>query len=300
MDDTYTVKIYVTSFLAAIVLLVIGITVYQRLAAVPSESATSGTWGGGTLVNPLGNSAGNPPQSPAPDLYQQVQSGPPFYYSPAPSGSQTTSDNGTYGNSNDNFDLNAFLAELSQPKTTPAVSGTTNANLNNAYAFIPQGLVSTSTSSRPVSPSQQALYDYGNSAGSIVQQFERDNANMAQVLKDQFEDPQDPQKISALDALADGLSNAGDQLGKINPVPAQAASLNAALASAYKDMGGKLALVGKVQTDQDRATAMATYNKSADAFIKSYVATALMFSSSGVTFGADDSGSVFMFTGSGF
>ena len=298
MDDTYGVNIYIASFFAAIVLLVIGVTVYERSAATPAASPTSTSWGGGSLINPLGNSQTTSlPPAGAPDLYQAVQSGPPFYYNPTPAASQNPPSTTQFGNTNNSFDWNAFIAELSPPTASKQVP-TTNTDLSNAYAFIPQGLIGT-TSAPTLTPAQQELYDYGNEAGKIVQLFEKSNANMVQILKDQFEDPQNPQKISALNALAEGLSYAGYSLKKIDPVPPQAATLNVALAASYQDMGAKLALVGTAHSDQDRAQAMGVYNQSADSFTKNYVAMVLLFSSNGVRFGATDSGAVFMFTGAG-
>ena len=124
---------------------------------------------------------------------------------------------------------------------------------------------------------------------------------MARVLKDQFEDPQDSPKRSALIGLAASLAGVGDALLSIESIPGEARSANTRLAGSYRDMGEKLARIPDAGTDdEERISAMLIYNAAAEEYIKNYIALVTLFSLAEVTFRADEPGSVFMFSGGGF
>ncbi len=287
---------YLAALAGAGVLLLLGaFIVGQRSAVVPENSAPQ-AWGGvGTgLVNPT-------PAAPSPsgnvgetDLYAQVQSGPPFYYNPVPSVETGPDVSGTGA---DQFDFDAFLASLTGPNS----AGTTTTSdadrqLQDAYSFIPGGLISTSTPRKTLTASQQALFAYGNQAGESIQAFETNNRNMTQVMKNQREDPANPAKVKAFNDLGDAMTQVGLDLEAIASVPPQMTEANEALAKAYQEMGAKFLLVAKAQRSEDRIQAMLAYNATVDAWIKKYVAVVSIFSISDVSFGPGDSGSVFMFT----
>ena len=292
VDDTEDVKMHTLSAIAALVLLIaMFMTVYMHIGAEPSASS-SGTWGSGSLVNPLANSTDSTPQEPNPNLYQVVESGPPFYYRPL---SGTPSSGPITLTQPDDTDFRALIASLSEPQVSVAASSSVSA-LPSTYSFIPQGLLGT-TSPAIRTATQQQLYDYGNEAGAIVQNFESTHTDMTLALQNQFQDPTNADKIAALDTLAGGLGSTGAELLSISYVPPQAASLNTSLGNDYKTMAAKLALVGSAQGDQGRGDAMKAYNQAADSFIKHYVALVMVFSSYGVSFSSGDPGSVFTFSG---
>lgn len=285
--------------IAAVLFLAGAYVVKERLSVPPDPSQTV-AWGGfNDFLYPslnTGNEARLTEQG-LPDLYRDVQSGPPFWYSPS-----ATGDSGD-AQSSSSFDIEAFIAMLSEGSSNTGDAGETSGTeaLFDAYSFIPRGLVATSAPAKVLTESQQALHTYGNEAGSFIQVFEDRNQDMARVLKDQFEDPQDSPKRSALIGLAASLAGVGDALLSIESIPGEARSANTRLAGSYRDMGEKLARIPDAGTDdEERISAMLIYNAAAEEYVKNYVALVTLFSLAEVTFRADEPGSVFMFSGGGF
>jgi len=289
---------YLAALAGAGVLIVLGVFVVGQRSAVAPENSATQAWGGvGTgLVNPTPSGPALNASADQQNLYAQVQSGPPFYYSTVPPAQSTgnTSVSGT-----DQFDFNAFLATLVAPKGTSATSDADQL-LKDVYSFIPGGLISTSTSQKTLTPSQQALYAYGNEAGASIQAFENNYRNMTQIMKNQQEDPTDPEKVAAFNGLANAMTQLGLDLEEIASVPPIMAAANMALAKAYQDMGAKFLLVAKAQRSEDRIQAMLTYDAAVEVWVKKYVAVVTLFSASGVSFAPGDPGSVFMFTQASF
>jgi hypothetical protein len=172
--------------------------------------------------------------------------------------------------------------------------------LDTAYSFIPGGLISTSAPQGNYSPLQQALYEYGNGAGSAIRSFEQTLASAPQIMKDQFEDRGDPAKSAALSGLADGLSGVGEKLAQMEDVPAQIATAHEKLAASYQEMGQKLALVAQTHGDEDFLDAVIAYNATVETYVRNYVELATLFSAYGVVFSSEDQGGVFVFTNTGF
>jgi len=268
--------------------------IQQRLGVEPDPNRTV-AWGGfNGLLYPVDTSGrvNTTGEQTLPDLYRDVQSGPPFWYSPPTEGGATQSDTGA-------FDVEAFIAMLSEggSDATNNNAGSGVGAFSDAYSFIPQGLIATSAPTKVLTESQQALRTYGNEAGSYIQVFEDRNRDMTRVLKDQFEDPEDALKRNALIGLAGSLAGVGDSLESIQEVPAEARSANAKLAGGYRDMGAKLALVPNAGTEEELISAMLTYNAAVEEYVKNYIALVTLFSLAEVTFRDDEPGSVFMFSG---
>lgn len=288
---------YTLAVTAALLLLAAGVFVVGRSAPARSASQTM-TWGGsGSATNPIfSGSAAQSGQS----IMQQVQNTAPYTYvlplpiSDAPEGTEP----GT------SFDFDAFLSMLSgssasgKPAQTTSSSG--SADIGSAYAFIPSGLISTSVPTPSRTPTQKALYEYGNEVGSSIQSFEAGHTNEAQVLKDQAEDRTDQGKAAALAKLGNDFSGLGKTLLATEVVPSGASFAHKALGQAYVEMGGKLAQVPAAQGDSAFLTAIGAYNASVEVFVTRYVALAQIFASYGVTFAESDPGSVFSFTPAGF
>ena len=283
---------YVSALVAVGILFLVGAyIVKERTAVAPNPSSTIAWGGGGGFLQPTTGAQyqGGPEE---PDLYRRVQSGPPFWF---PASSPNTSEEETQ--STNTFDIEALISLIS-PKDSGSQTDTSGSSLfSDAYSFLPRGLIATSTPGKEYTPAQEALRAYGNEAGSYIQSFEERNRDMARVLKDQFEDRENPLKNAALVGLADGLAGVGDSLLSIEIVPEQAASANAKLAASYRAMGAKLRLIPDANTEEARIQAMLAYNATVEEFIKSYTALATLFSLSEVTFRTDEPGTVFMFSG---
>lgn len=289
---------YLDAFIGAGILILLGAFIVAGRSSVPGETAPL-AWGriGGHLLSPFSNVSGQGEDARSGNLYTQVQSGPPFTYTPA---SQTQIPVNASGDAD--FDFDAFIAMLSSSGSGPLpAGGQTNVDTSlDIYSFIPGGLISTSTPEKMRTPVQEELYQHGNLIGAEIQSFEDGHRNMPQVLKDQFEDPQDPGKIAALEELGNALAEVGYEIGAIENVPEGVRAANTALAKSYREMGAKLVLVPKARTDEERIAAMLAYNATVEAYTKDYVALATLFSAYGVTFASDEAGSVFTFSSGGF
>lgn len=281
---------YVVAASIGSVLLISG-GIYIVSARSPVSSvAQEGTWGSGVALPPPGSTT--PADTSRETLMQQVQDNAPFTYIagitlPAPA-SQTTNDSST-------ADLQALLAAIT---ATSSAKGSASAplDLSGAYAYIPGGLVAPQNNTAKRTPTQEALYEYGNSVGSLIQSFELDHQNMSQVLTDEANDRTDATKVQKLAALGTDLMHLGNAMLQEDSVPPQATELHAALAGSYVEIGGKLVAVSKMQRDSDFLAAVQAYDASADKFIQKYVALAQLFGSYGVQFASSDPGSVFSFS----
>ncbi len=276
-----------TSVLAVVCAIVLlgALFVSTRSAVRPSGSGAA--WGGINinLLNPAySGGEGRDPGMTAP-----AQTSLPYsYIPPAPASGDS------YTPTGEEFDFNAFIAELSgASQRTPSAGA--GAAIEEAFSFIPSGFISTTTQVKKRSKIQQELYDYGNEAGSYIQSFEESHRDQSQVLKHWLEDRNDETKRAAVVQLSRALWETGRGLLLIQPVPAAAIALNKALAESYMEIGANLALVPKAESDSDFLAAIGVYNTSADAFGKHYVALVDTFGAYGVSFTADDPGSAFTF-----
>jgi hypothetical protein len=288
---------YIDALLGAAALILLGIFIVGQRTPVGSENTAPLAWGGAGvhLLDPISNVPDRSGDMGPQNLYTQVRGGPPFNYSPA--SSTPVPANTSAGD----FDFDAFIAMLSTGDKPSSGGSQTSADTSlDIYSFIPGGLISTSTPEKELTPAQEELHNYGNEAGSSIQSFEDSHRNMARTLKDQFEDPQDPGKVAALEGLGDALARVGRELEGMGNVPESARSVNASVAKSYREMGEMLALVPEAHTDDERVSAMLAYNATVDTYIKNYVALATLFSAHGVTFASNESGSVFVFTSAGF
>ncbi len=287
---------YASALCAAGIMLAIGIFIVQKQSATLETPHTS-YWEGANIpfLNPTSYEPAPSAAQNGEDITQQVKSGPPYTYIPP----AVISDTGISVGQDSSFDFDAFIAMLSSAGGGSASGGQQTAegnSLDSAYAFIPSGLMSTEVAQKTRTKTQQALYNYGNEVGSSIQSFEEQHVNTPQVLKDQVEDRTDPNKRAAVEGLARLLQNLGQSLMDMESVPLQIASAHGALAKSYIAVGTNLALVPKAATESDFVRAIETYNASADAFARNYIAVVQLFGAYGVTFSSNDAGSVFTFT----
>lgn len=279
---------------SAFVVLLIGFAIVQGRSPLPIDSSNTSYWqGSGGIVNVNLQPQGIETVSGSiPDLYGTVQNLPPFLYVPP----QQTID--TIEEKNE-FDFEAFLAELSRPKAKPSTTSSPSISIPEEYSYVPQAIITTTEPEEGRSESQEALFKYGNEAGLIIQLFEDRNRSMARVLKDQFEDPTHPDKAAALVGLGNALVGVGESLQTLESVPDQARSANARLAESYKKTGEKLTLIPNAATDEEKIAAMLAYNAAAEEYVRNYISVVNLFSLARVRFSSSDPGSVFMFSSSG-
>jgi len=194
-----------------------------------------------------------------------------------------------------------LLAQLSASSSAKTSSGTSSSSsiLSQAYQFIPQGLIATSLQPKKMTASQQELYLYGNVVGGEIQSFETLHTNQAQILKDQAEDRTNPVKAAALVNLGQDLASIGVFMQGMQDVPTSVGALHSALVQSYEDIGAKLQLIAKTQTDATFVQAVENYDTSVNTFIHNYATLAEYFSAQGVVFSSQDPGNVFTFSETG-
>lgn len=283
---------YLSALSAAGALLALGLLIVNHRVSTPAGGSLK-VWGGGqgSLLDPTSYTGGI---SSATERSGILNSGRDISFIPL-------SPEQLYGADTDQtgaFDMSAFIAALTEPAaSTPSTQ--TSADLSLAYTFIPQGLVATTSAGPRRSPLQESLYQYGNDAGSYISTYEDSHRNVGQILTDQIQDRQHPQKAQAVRDVGSALQTVGEQLQGMEAVPSLAASAHAGLAQSYIDIGAKLTKVPDAQRDSDFIAAIETYNAAAEQFARKYVALASVFPASGVSFSPQDPGSVFMFTAAG-
>jgi len=203
------------------------------------------------------------------------------------------------------------------------------ASVDNPYTLFFRTLSNILSSVTAQTPEQKALYDYGNSAGALVQAFEQTHTNATQVLKTFFDSRVDPSRAplppeiagtyarivasygtvipsvasaapgAQVQALANEYAQLGTLIGNVRNIPLEAGDANAKLAKGYADVAQGLSKLTQTENDTQLLDAINTYNASASAFIKNYVALVQLFSAYGVKFGANDPGAIFSFGATG-
>ena len=289
---------YVAGLGAAGVLIVGGVfVVVEKSPGAPAPSQTLAWGGAGAALNPSYTPGTSGPQENTVGIMQAVQSDAPYSYilpTPQPATTDGTDATGV------GFDFNAFISMLSAEKNPPAAGQSVGGNVvTDAYAFIPGGLISTSTQTAKRTKLQDSLYSYGNDVGSLIQSFEQEHGNESQILMDQAQDRSDTDKAAAVQALAAALSALGDSLLTMDNLPSQVSAAHQALGQSYKDIAAKLTLVPQAQSNADFIAAVESYDASANIFTQNYVALANLFPAYGVVFASGDPGSVFTFSPSG-
>jgi hypothetical protein len=193
----------------------------------------------------------------------------------------------------ESFDELASL--LSSLVNTAPATGTDATFTPSSYAFIPQGILSIS-GARPRTPTQQELYEYGNTLGLALAAFADLHTTMIQTLKDQAEDRANPSKAAAVVRLGDDFIALGADIEAMGSVPSPALATHAALAAAYKDAGAKMKFIPAAQGDTAFLDAINAYNASAEKLSKSLIGAIDLFQTNDVTFSPTDAGSIFTFS----
>ena len=293
-------------------LLIIAVVVQTHIPV--SAIDTSGNWGTPIAISPYrptsyqSSPQNNPsvvqvtqnttPSTPAP----QDQNPSLFIYTDpvAPANGNMA---GTIIDSGTSFDFNAFMQQLTssapkKPASNPTISANTIANDHpDAYPVVPPQLFSSDTTAAPArTDGQQALYTYGNLAGAYIKAYEQTHTNDSAVVQNYFDDRSSAANATALTALGNDLKGVGMNLKGIESVPTVARTIHTTLANSYIDIGTKLSVVPKAQTNDEIIGAINTYDDALGVYVKSYIALVLLFSQNGVVFGPNEPGSVFMFT----
>ena len=286
---------YTSALCAAGVLTLIGAFVVVSRATQPEGTRTT-AWGGGAapLLNPTSYApTQNSPRSD--DVMGQVQDGPPYtYIAPSFSTSPSSEEESSY-------DFAAFITKLTKESSSKGQpEAPADDSLLSAYAYIPRGLISTTTSRSTRTALQQQLYDYGNDIGSTIESYEQQHSNTVQILKGQVEDRSSPEKAAAVVRIGRDLEEVGQSLAAMETVPSAISAAHDALAQSYREIGKKLALIPGAERDADFIAAIQMYNASADTFTKNYIQLVSLFGAHGVIFTSADAGRVFAFSPTGF
>lgn len=275
---------------AAVLLCMFFVLVGYRVSTPRGETRA---WGGvdRTLVDATSRS-----QNPVLATMQDPRLGPTYSIEFLPLTPAARTDAETLAS--DTFDLDAFLASLVAP--TSGTASMPAPDLSQAYSFIPQGLVSTSSfSAQKRTPLQESLYLYGNDVGSYIQTYEDANRDASQVTRDQAEDRYNEGKGEAVKRVAQGLTQVGLSMRGMADVPEAVKSSHANLAESYIEMGTKLALVPEAKSDEAFLAAITDYNASVEKYVANFISLATFLSSAGVVFASHDPGSVFTFSAGG-
>ena len=193
------------------------------------------------------------------------------------------------------YEATAPLAAQTPSQKSSSAPSAADQLLSEVYSFVPGGSALLNT---PITrtPTQQALFTYGNQAGLVVLTFENGHPGMAEALKNWFEHRSDASNRSIVETIAQDMHAAGDGLLALS-APSAASVANKDLATAFIAASDELFKVAAASgDDMQLATAMKVYNTSADAFIKKYIALSDVFSANEVTFSANDPGSAFTFS----
>jgi hypothetical protein len=292
---------YASAIAAACVLVIGGVILIVNRSSTPTPtgvSAWSGNAGATAPSVPVSASANTQADEAAANAENYGTQTLP--YTPPSSGSGVAINTDDSGSS---FDYNAFLAQLSQSSSTQASSSASeNTGINsNAWTYIPDGLISTSSpSASSRTPIQQALYTYGNEVGSDIQGYNDTHQEQVQAMEDALNDRQNATKAQDAASIGTDMETVGTGIAEIGDVPTEALVDNTALANAYTDSGKKLIAVAQALPgdDADLVTAIETYDTSINTYITDYVALANLFKAYNVTFAPSDPGSVFTFSSS--
>ncbi len=289
--ESHPIAIAIT--VVVLLFLIGGFVIMRRAGREPQQGSVTWNTEGGPLQNPtaLPSSYENgtmptPLSGTAPDTVQLPAA------SSSPAAPASASDAG----------FESFLTGLlgSPAPATPALPETRafSPETLSAFFYIPQGLIGTSRE-KPRTPAQEALHTYGNAAGALIKQFEASHTDMVATLSSFTLDRTSASGAAGMKALAAELGAIGSDMLKLEGVPEEARAAHEALARKYEEIGKKLALIADTTEDKDYLAAIETYNAAADEFTRSYSAIMAVFSLAGVTFGAHEGGSAFVFTGAG-
>lgn len=287
---------YTAALCAAGILVLMGVFIVASRAAQPAGTRAT-TWGGeaAPLLNPTSNN--NPQATPGGmPTTQPVQDGPPYtYIAPSFSTSPSSEEESSY-------DFAAFITKITKESSSKGQpEAPADDSLLSAYTYIPRGLMSTTSISRPQRTAlQQELYDYGNDIGSTIESYEQQHSNTVQILKGQVEDRSSPEKAAAVVRIGRDLEEMGQSLAAMETVPSAISAAHDALAQSYREIGKKLALIPGAERDADFIAAIQAYNASADTFTKNYIQLVSLFGAHGVVFTSADAGRVFTFSPTGF
>lgn len=170
-------------------------------------------------------------------------------------------------------------------------------SLSDLWDLIPSGLLSVTTHTPVRSAFQEALYEYGNAAGQVLESLDTNyGQRQVNIMKDFYSDRSSPQKQRVVIELASALKETGETLENLPSIPESALPLNTRLAHGYIDLGEKLELIPSATSDDALLAAINTYNSSVEEFIGTYSSIANLFSSAGVTFNQTEPGRMFVFT----
>lgn len=253
-----------------------------------SSATTNGTWGGagslGLFFNSSQESGTNQDRTPG-SILEKLAPKETFWF-PTGGGTDTTTEMTTF---------ESLLAQLIQPEKTNGIDSSSTPTLD-IYSYIPRGLITINEPDKKRTPVQEALFEYGNTAGSYLRGFEDSHGNMLQILKDAREDRNNVEKAAAAAQIGTDYVRLGKDLEALELVPPSAKEIHLSFARAHIAVGEKLTAVAKTQSDESFLSAADEYNTTVEAYTGHYLALVTLFQTYDVQFSSSDPGSVFTFS----
>jgi hypothetical protein len=169
--------------------------------------------------------------------------------------------------------------------------------LDNMYSLLTSfGRPSSGTVTPARSATQEALYTYGNRAGTLIQRVESKTKTHTDALVAFFEEKTDANRENILE-MSGAFEDLSVDLQEMDAVPQQVAAAHEDLASGYEHIAENLRNIAETEDDEALLAAVEQYNADADVFAAAFVSVVTTFSAYDVTFTATDPGSLFVFTG---
>jgi hypothetical protein len=195
------------------------------------------------------------------------------------------------------FDFESFKGSLSAAQSGPTTQRTALKDSFTLPTNLTFPIVTPSANTPPKRDgTQQALYTYGNAAGSILRTYEETNHDASATINNYFKARTDPTKAAELQRLGGDMSKVGTDLKQMTDLPSSVKIAHEALADAFVAMGNNLIALQSAQSDEDIIASVEVYNSAVSNYLKQFIAIAQTFPMYTVTFDNDDPGSVFMFT----
>lgn len=277
---------FIAGGVAVVALAVIGISIVAARTGVEGDQSNNNWVGTGSIFSGGRQETTETARLQAQEAVKQQSQEAELGYIPVTINSEGGEEQ-SFGN-----DLTALLAQLVQPQGT---STSVSMETSSAFSFIPQGLISTKSPGKKLTPEEEALRSYGNEVGTFIQGFETMHGNSPQILKDHAEDRGNPEKAARVNQLGYEMAELGRDLNQLQTVPPIAAAAHAAFATTYRQVGTNLTKIAATKTDEELLDAINTYNTSVESLSKRYFVLIGVFSANNVTFSSDEPGSVFMF-----
>lgn len=170
-------------------------------------------------------------------------------------------------------------------------------DLEDIYAFMPQGLINPSAPAKERTTLQRELRTYGNTIGASVEShYDNWGARQANVLRRAIEDPTNELKFAEGEELAQSYIDLAKEIEEVTPVPKIVEKTHIKLIAGYKKIGEKTFAVVRAKGGDSLLNAISASNAASDEFARTYIQLVEAFVMNGVIFTSMESGRMFSFS----